>query len=155
MVLPKDTPKAAQSTEPEQRSVSPMAATDSTQAQKRQSHKRQDAIFIAWLVVCLICSIALFSYSPQDSAWSAVGSGQAMNAAGAIGVSWHQWYRGRDVLRWPVCLVNLVFSFPNLSTCFVAVQVHGLALSSLFKLISAFTRKSQSRSGSGSGSASR
>ena len=72
--MPKDTPNPAPST-----------AAHCQTSPASPWRKRQDVFFIFWLACCLISLIALYSYSPQDSAWSAVGQGEASNAAGAVG----------------------------------------------------------------------
>lgn len=47
--------------------------------------KKHDVVFLLLTLGCLLLFIALFSYNPEDVAWSVMGSEQADNSAGRVG----------------------------------------------------------------------
>lgn len=47
--------------------------------------KRHDVVFLLLTLGCILLFLALFSYDPEDVAWSVVGGGQADNSAGRVG----------------------------------------------------------------------
>ena len=47
--------------------------------------KRHDVVFLLLILGCLLLFLALFTYDPDDVAWSVVGVGQTDNSAGRVG----------------------------------------------------------------------
>ncbi|MEQ3693081.1 MAG: DNA translocase FtsK 4TM domain-containing protein [Thalassolituus sp.] len=79
-------------------------ATDNMQNSVWQ--KKHDVVFLLLTLGCLLLFIALFSYDPEDVAWSVVGSEQADNSAGRVGA-----YLADFLLH---SLGYLAFAFPTL-----------------------------------------